>query len=102
MVFKVYDHDWGSLDDFMGRATVELTTINDTELVESFVVRLFTETSFCREEEMKLELKDDASSEELGFLLVKLRVESGTTHVAEEKDQKSEKTRHVCFIIEAT
>ena len=54
-------------------------------------------TLFCREEEIKLELKDDASNEELGFLVVKLRVESGTTHVAEEKDQKSERIRHVCL-----
>ena len=38
MVFKVYDHDWGSLDDFMGRATVKLTTLNQTESVESVVV----------------------------------------------------------------
>jgi len=35
IVFKVYDHDWGSLDDFMGRATVKLNTINNTESVES-------------------------------------------------------------------
>ncbi|XP_065909319.1 multiple C2 and transmembrane domain-containing protein 1-like [Dysidea avara] len=77
MLFKVYDHDWGSLDDFMGRATVKLTTLNQTD-----------------EEEMKLELKDDATSEELGYLLVKLRVESGTTHVADVKDQKSLKKQH--------
>ena len=39
---------------------------------------------------MKLELKDDATSEELGYLLVKLRVESGTTHVEDQKSPKKQ------------
>ena len=54
-------------------------------------------TTFYSEEEIKLELKDDATSEELGYLLVKLRVESGTTHVADVKDQKSLK-KQVCIV----
>lgn len=34
LVFKVYDHDWGSLDDFMGRAVIELESLATThELV---------------------------------------------------------------------
>ena len=50
----------------------------------------------CRvEEELQLELKDEGSNEELGYLLVKLRIESGTTHI---EDQKSSKMKHVCVL----
>ena len=31
LVFKVYDHDWGSLDDFMGRAVIKLESLATTQ-----------------------------------------------------------------------
>ena len=31
LVFKVYDHDWGSLDDFMGKAVIGLEPLATTQ-----------------------------------------------------------------------
>lgn len=31
LVFKVYDHDWGSFDDFMGKATIGLESLATTQ-----------------------------------------------------------------------
>ena len=36
LIFKVYDHDWGSLDDFMGRAAVKLEPLAMTQELVSF------------------------------------------------------------------
>ena len=31
LIFKVYDHDWGTLDDFMGRAMIDLESLATTQ-----------------------------------------------------------------------
>lgn len=79
LIFKVYDHDWGTLDDFMGRAVIELESLATTQ----------------EEQELQVDLEDRSSKEELGYLMIKLKIESGMTSVSHKnvKLQKSTQSK---------
>ena len=53
----------------------------------------------CRQQEVQVELKDDSCKEEqLGYIMIKLKIESGMTSVAQ-KEQKTFKMQKPTRVI---